>query len=102
VEQPDSAGHFPRAAVQKPPPNDHLSPLGTGVNTDVDMSWPEVSEAELLAVLATLDYRRDAWGNAILYLEKPSGRRFAFELSEGHRPIEQRRTRYFLHPGLKG
>jgi hypothetical protein len=64
------------------------------VNTDIDMSWPEVSAGTLRTVLATMDYRRDAWSNAILYLEKHSGRRIAFEV--GNQPHE----RHYLHPAL--
>ena len=63
------------------------------MNTDVDLSWPEVTADELRAVLGTFDYRRDGWSNAILYLEKHTNRRIAFETNDG---------KHYLHPVLKG
>ena len=65
------------------------------MNTDIP-DWPEVSEAQFLALLGTFDYARDGWANAIKYRERHTGRVVGCEVGSARRG----NLRYLVHPGL--
>jgi len=61
------------------------------MNTDVDMTWTQVTEEEFQRIADTFDYARDGWSNAILYGGRRGGKSFGFKLNDG---------RCFVHPDL--
>ena len=58
--------------------------------------WPEVTEAQFVALLDTFDYDRYGWENVINYRERHTGRVFGCEAGSARRGD----LRYLVHPGL--